>query len=122
MNTNDDIRRRNFELLLAECGGEDRGAAARLAALTGVAPALISQIKAATPHPSGRPRGIGDATARKLEKGMGKEPGFLDYDHSAATTLREADFLDALRDGTPEDQIQILALSNRLRRSRTSSA
>lgn len=113
MRTIDEIRRHNFLLLLKECG-DGRGAAARLAALTGIAPALISQIKAATPHKSGAARGIGDVTARNLERGMQKVEGWMDRDHSEATTMQEADVLDVMRQLTTEQREHLLMTARML--------
>ena len=113
MRTIDEIRRHNFMLLLKECGTE-RGAAARLAALTGIAPALISQIKSAAPHKSGVARGIGDVTARNLERGMQKEEGWMDRDHSEATTMQEADVLDVMRQLTTEQRDHLLMTARML--------
>lgn len=114
MRTIDEIRFHNFGLLLLECGGEARGSATKLAMLTGVPQALISQIRNRTPHPSGVPRGIGDETARKLERGMNKQSGWMDRDHGEAATVNEADLLDLFRDLTPEQRIALLETARQL--------
>ncbi len=87
MPTNQDIRRANLAALLEECAqelGDTRGAAAELARRTGVAAPMISQTLNQKPHQGGAARKIGDKTARRLERGMNKESGWMDIDHSPA--------------------------------------
>jgi hypothetical protein len=113
MSTNQQIRRHNFLLLLKEAG-EGRGGPARLAAMSGVAPGLISQIIKQVPHKSGVLRGIGDLTARKLESGAGRTRGWMDMDHSEAATASEADVLDLFRRIDPANAGQVLDLMKQL--------
>lgn len=84
-----DIRHRNLLALI-----EEAGSPAELARITGVQAAYISQVKNRSPTPSGRPRGIGDDTARKLEAGMGKAKGWMDQSELSPA---ERDLLDAFR-------------------------
>lgn len=114
MRTIDEIRLHNFELLLGECGGSARGAATKLSMLTGVPQPLISQIRNRTPHPSGVLRGIGDETARKLERGMNKQSGWMDRDHGEAKTVNEADLLDLFRDLTADQRVALLDTARQL--------
>ncbi len=73
MDTIADIRHRNLLVLIEEAGGQ-----ADLARATGISPAYISQLAGRAKTQSGSRRGIGDETARKLEEGMRKDPGWLD--------------------------------------------
>jgi len=107
MRTIQEIRFHNFDLLLKEAG-DGRGAAARLAELTGVAPGLISQIKDRKPRSPGVPLKIGDKTARKLESGTGRTQGWMDMDHSDAETAEEADVLDLFRGLDVDLQAQLV--------------
>lgn len=100
MKTIDEIRRANLLLLIEECG-TGRGAAAKLATVTGVKAPMISQYSRAVKGKSGKPRAMGSEVARQMEHGMGKEPGWMDMDHSPARTVGEADQLDMLRRLTP---------------------
>jgi hypothetical protein len=45
------------------------------------APMYLSQILNGVPSSTGRPRGIGDALARKLEEGCEKPIGWMDQSH-----------------------------------------
>lgn len=74
MQTVAEIRLSNLRLLVARAGK-----AATLARRTGIAAAYLSQLLNGTPHqPSGVARAVGDATARKLEAGMGLPRGWMD--------------------------------------------
>lgn len=68
-----DTRHKNLLILVDEAGDQ-----AELARATGISPAYISQLVSRAKTLSGGVRNIGDATAAKLEAGMGKEPGWLD--------------------------------------------
>ena len=112
MKTASEIRLSNFKLLLAEAGS-----AANLARLTKVPAPLVSQIKNGVINPSsGKPRTIGDDTARKLERGMGKKEGWLDADHSAmmfgALNAMEAQLITLFRALTDDDRDDILREAN----------
>ena len=78
MKTCDEIRRENLLLLIEEAGGT-----AALAEIYGCTePAIKTMVKAYKDSKSGTPKGIGTASARKLEGCMNKERGWLDHDHS----------------------------------------
>lgn len=108
MPTNQDIRRANLATLLEECAqelGDTRGAAAELARRTGVAAPMISQTLNQKPHHGGAARKIGDKTARRLERGMNKEQGWLDIDHGPAVlSAGEHAMLATYRALTPEQR------------------
>ncbi len=92
-------RRANLVLLLQECAkdiGRERGAAAELVRRTGVPDSFISQFLNRRHHKGGE-RSMGDSTARKLERGMGKPVGWMDVDRSIARNHEEADLLDKIR-------------------------
>lgn len=72
-----EIRRANFLLLL-----EEAGSAIELHRATGVPQPFISQIKNRVKLESGGERKIGDDTAHKLERGMGKPTGWMDLDQN----------------------------------------
>lgn len=84
-----DIRYKNLLILVDEAGGQ-----AELARATGVSAAYISQLVTRAITPSGKVRNMGDATAEKLERGMKKEPGWLDQDE---LTPEERTLLSAFR-------------------------
>ena len=100
-----DIRFQNLAFLLEECAediGSTRGAAARLATLSGVKPSFISMLSRHAVHSdTGKRRQIGDDTATKLEQGMRKPPGWMDIDRSQAQDYKEAALLDKMRLLTP---------------------
>ena len=70
-------RLKNLEVAIKEAGS-----ATKLAAAAGTDPAYLSQLRTRRKTPKGKQRGIGDDLARKIEKGMGKELGWMDVDHS----------------------------------------
>lgn len=111
MKTSQEIRLSNFRLLLAEAGS-----AAALARLTKVPAPYISQIKNDVPNESGKARSIGDDTARKLERGMGKKEGWMDTDHAAmmfgALNAMEAQLITLFRALTDDDRDDILRKAN----------
>jgi len=77
MKTNDEVRRLNLELAIGKVG-----TAAQLAALASTAPAYLSQIKnKALDSKTGRPKGMGDDLARKIEAALGVGPGWMDTPH-----------------------------------------
>lgn len=115
MATNQDTRRANLALLLEECAqelGDTRGAAAELARRTGVKAPMISQTLNQKPHQGGAARKIGDKTARRLERGMNKDPGWLDIDHSP-TLLSVSDhtMLATYRKLTTDQQEVLLTMA-----------
>ena len=72
-----ELRLKNLEVLVKEFGGlqqvADRG---------GTSYDNLWQIVRGIKLPSGKPRGIGNSLARKLEDGCGKLPGWMDWDNS----------------------------------------
>lgn len=74
------IRRENLELLIADLGTLDATAEA-----CGSSSVYLSQVRnRAIDNKTGRPREMGAVIARRLEKGCGKPPGWMDHDHGAA--------------------------------------
>lgn len=72
------IRLKNLRALFTEMGS-----IANVARASGTAEAYLSQISNGVPLPSGRPRGVGDALARKLEVGCSKPRGWMDASHDS---------------------------------------
>ncbi len=95
MKTCDEIRRDNLKLLIKAAGSEFL-----LAEKYGCTEANIKTMaRAYKDSKSGTPKGIGTAAARKLEKVMDQEIGWLDHDHSqesvAPTIIQEPRSNDA---------------------------
>ncbi len=67
------IRLQNLKRLVAEAG-----TIAAVARAANASEAYLSQILNGTPLPSGTPRGVGHALARRLEQGMDKPLGWMD--------------------------------------------
>jgi hypothetical protein len=106
MGTIQDIRRANLLLLIKEVEqliGRKHGAKAYLARRTGVPSPQLSQFLSRAPHQGGGPRGLGDDSARKLERGMGKPKGWMDVEHATVS----AD------DAKTVDQLKLLTASQR---------
>lgn len=79
MKTNEEIRVENLRALIREAGSEEL-----LAARYKCTPAFIKQMsRGYRDSDTGVRKGIGTAAARKLEECMGKEVGWIDYDHNA---------------------------------------
>lgn len=78
MKTSDEVNWENLLILIGEAGSDDA-----LAEKYGCTAPYIRQLKLKSKDSgSGKPKGIGRATARKLEDCMGKPHGWLDQDHS----------------------------------------
>src|SRR5471030_2701855 len=78
MKTIDEIRRENLETAIGRAG-----TGARLAELSGTAPAYLSQIKNSTrDSKSGTPKTMGDDMARRIEEAIGEPSGWMDKDHA----------------------------------------
>lgn len=74
-----DNRFDNFELLIREAGG-----VSKLAKRCGYnKAAYLYQVRAKTVRPNGQALQIGDRMAAKLEKGMNKPAGWMDFPHDA---------------------------------------
>ena len=69
----DRIRLANLRRLIAEAGS-----ASALARRAGTSSAYLSQVRSARPHPSGKPRRLGERLAGRLERAMDKPPGWMD--------------------------------------------
>ena len=76
----DRIRLGNLARLIAEAG--TASALARRAEISG---AYLSHVRKGTPYPSGNPRRLGDRLAAKLERAMGKPPGWMDEEQPYET-------------------------------------
>jgi transcriptional regulator with XRE-family HTH domain len=112
---NKEIRRSNMLLLVEETPS---GTIRELAEICGVSIAYLSQIKS-----NKTKRGMGDDVARRLERGMKKQPGWMDVQQGvkARTSKRpptsaEWELLDAYRDCTQEGQEAIYSLCQQLRK------
>lgn len=76
----DEIRRDNLRLVEAQFGGPT-GAANAL----GMSVAQFSNLRdGAKDSKTGKPRGMRKETARRIENGAGREPGWLDVEHTAS--------------------------------------
>ncbi len=69
-------RLENLRRLLAEAGS-----AHALGLRTGTSGAYLSQIRSGTPYASGQPRRMGNNLAAKIERALGKPPGWMDEPH-----------------------------------------
>lgn len=77
MKTSEEIRLENLAALIVEAGGEDK-----LAERYECTSAFIKQMaRGYKDSKSGSGKGIGNAAARRLEKAMNKDRGWLDHDH-----------------------------------------
>ena len=84
--TNDEIRRANLITLIAKAGGVGKCADA-----LGLSSSQVSQWKNGSPDSkTGKKRTIGDDSARKIEIAFGVPRGWLDQDHSKATSPHQA--------------------------------
>lgn len=78
MKTIDEIRRENLLLAKARFG-----TFTALAEAAKVSAAYLSQINNATPESStGKPKGMGDGVARKIEEALDESPGWMDVEHT----------------------------------------
>lgn len=77
MKTIDEIRRINLLGAISIAGS-----ATALSDKAGISAAYLSQIKNKTPESkTGKPKGMGDEVARKIEAALGKLPGWMDMNH-----------------------------------------
>jgi SOS-response transcriptional repressor LexA len=79
------VRLNNLEILIAE-----RGSAAKVAQLAGTSESYLSQVRRKMRTQKGTPRGLGDELAARLEKGLGKPPGWMDESHEDETVSSES--------------------------------
>lgn len=88
MKTVKENRYDNLLLLL-----EEAGSMPRLEERTGISANYLRQIKNKNAIQNGKPKGIGDKIAAKLEDGMGKPRGWLDKAHTKAENAPEQVYL-----------------------------
>lgn len=79
---NEEIRLNNLKLLIKEAG-----TIVSLADKCDTSPAYISQIINNVASSTGKPRGVGNNLAKKLEDGTNKKRGWIDVDHTSEYTL-----------------------------------
>lgn len=77
MRTNDEIRLENLLTLIAEAGSIE--ALAERYECT--APYIKQMARGYKDSKSGTPKGVGDSSARQLERCMNKPRGWMDHDH-----------------------------------------
>jgi hypothetical protein len=65
------------------------------------APVYLSQILNSVKSSTGTKRGVGDALARRLERGCGKEIGWMDRMHGDAPAVAERHSVNLLGEGAP---------------------
>ena len=76
---------------------EEAGSMVRLEERTGVTANYLRQIKNKNVIQNGKPKGIGDKIAAKLEDGMGKPRGWLDQQHQAIEEKQPVNLLDNVK-------------------------
>jgi hypothetical protein len=77
----DAIRRENLRLIETDAGGTTEAAT-----LCGMSPSQFANLRdGAKDSKTGKPRGMRKETARRIEAAAGKQPGWLDVDHSLAS-------------------------------------
>lgn len=81
MATSKELRIENLRTLVKEFKTADA-----VAQRAGTAPMYLSQILTGAKSSTGKPRGVGDTLARRLESGCGKPEGWLDQQHDIAAT------------------------------------
>ncbi|MDR3381765.1 S24 family peptidase [Cupriavidus basilensis] len=101
MKTIDEIRRLNLLAAIARLG-----TAAELAAKSGLSAAYLSQIKNRSPESkTGKPKGLGDEAARKIEAALGEPLGWMDRDHTQGDVAGKA--LPVSQTRQPEDDAAV---------------
>lgn len=75
---NKEVRRQNLLILIDECHPSTKVA---MSEKTGIPQQYISQIVNRSPGSNGKPRGMGNKTARTLEEKCGKPTGWMDTLH-----------------------------------------
>lgn len=99
MKTIDEIRRANLLTAIERAGN-----ARKLADISGVASAYISQVKTLVPQgKSGKPRGLGDDAAARIARAIGEEPAWMDTDHEPSRAELPGDKGNVLTWDTPDD-------------------
>lgn len=111
--TREDLRRTNLRKIVAEFG-----TAIALAEVANTNEKYISQILSGQPLPSGNARNLGHQLARRIEKAVGKEAGWMDYDHDSGgpvttkTNMKpdESELLRLYRKASPAKKKMMLEL------------
>lgn len=93
------IRLANLRRLIHEAGSLQA-----LAERAGTSYDNLWQIANGTLLPSGKPRGIGNVLARRLEEGCRKPVGWMDWDNSAASASATARFIAEKFDTLPPEK------------------
>lgn len=114
METIDEIRLRNLESLIAECGSQ-----IAFAERVEVAASQVSQWRTRAPHAStGRPRVMSTDMAREIERKLGRERGWMDHDHTVVLprglTPEQRAHLDAIAKMPPSVRRAFLAARDAL--------
>jgi hypothetical protein len=97
MATSKELRLENLRALVAEFKTADA-----VAQRAGTAPMYLSQILNGAKSSTGKARGVGDALARRLEEGCGKEVGWMDKPHHEELVDAPRSEEDALSHGETE--------------------
>ena len=90
MKSIDEIRHSNLKRAIEKAGSQ-----AKLATMSVLSDAYISQVVNKLKNKSGQPRTLGDLAARKIETGLDLPHGWMDTDHDVASDLSEAALLVA---------------------------
>lgn len=97
----------NFEKLIREAGG-----VSKLAKRCGYdKPAYLYQVRSKTVRPNGMPLQIGDRMAARLESGMNKPTGWMDFDHSSATFVSNEPIQAAVLGGASGGQSSVQSIT-----------
>lgn len=97
------IRLTNLHRLIDEAGSLQQ-----LADQAGTSYDNLWQIVSGTLLPSGKPRGVGNVLARRLEEGCGKPVGWMDWDNSTRTASVTARFIAEKFDSLPADKKRLM--------------
>jgi hypothetical protein len=96
------IRKLNLRQLVAEAGSIDR-----LAEAAKTSRKTLDQILAGTELPSGAPRGIGHALARRLEAAANKPAGWLDVMHDEQMHPAVTELIEYLRNASMDGRLGV---------------
>lgn len=112
------IRLHNLRLLI-----EEFGSISALAEACGLNEKYLSNVKNENPLPSGKPRGVGNAAAVKLEQGASRPAGWMDIDHRESSEKpaqgvklapAEHDLITLFRAAGPQKRRAIMAVARLL--------
>ncbi len=102
-----DNRFKNFEKLIREAGG-----VSKLAKQCGYdKPAYLYQVRSKTVKPNGTTLKIGNRMAAKLEKGMSKPAGWMDFDHDNGQFMPMVQHYALPQSGSAANSIQTVTLA-----------